>query len=60
MLFRSDAKCQNVLSIGEVYNGTSQGRSTSNQVIFYFSVGLGIQDAAMAEYVLAKLPDGAR
>ena len=55
-----DANCQNVRSIGEVYNRTAQGRSSSDQVIYYFSVGLGIQDAAMAEYVLAKLPDGAR
>jgi ornithine cyclodeaminase len=55
-----DAKCQNVVSIGDVYNGTSQGRSSSHQVIYYFSVGLGIQDAAMAEYVLSKLPEGVR
>ena len=55
-----DAKCQNVESIGDVYNGTSKGRSSANQVIYYFSVGLGIQDAAMADYVLSKLSNGAR
>ena len=39
-------------SIGEVYNQRIKGRTSEDQVIYYFSVGLGIQDAAMAEFIL--------
>ena len=39
-------------SIGELYNQRIKGRTTVDQVIYYFSVGLGIQDAAMAEFIL--------
>ena len=39
-------------SIGEVYNQRIEGRTSEDQVIYYFSVGLGIQDAAMAEFIL--------
>jgi ornithine cyclodeaminase len=39
-------------SIGELYNQRIKGRTTVDQVIYYFSVGLGFQDAAMAEFIL--------
>jgi ornithine cyclodeaminase len=40
-------------SIGGVYAGKISGRDNKQQVIYYFSVGLGIQDAALAEFILA-------
>jgi ornithine cyclodeaminase len=41
-------------SIGGVYAGNIKGRESKEQVIYYFSVGLGIQDAALAEFILAN------
>ena len=41
-------------SIGGVYAGKITGRENKEQVIYYFSVGLGIQDAALAEFILAN------
>jgi len=41
-------------SIGGVYAGKIKGRENKEQVIYYFSVGLGIQDAALAEFILAN------
>jgi ornithine cyclodeaminase len=41
-------------SIGGVYAGKIAGRNNNQQVIYYFSVGLGIQDAALAEFILAN------
>jgi len=41
-------------SIGGVYAGKIKGREDAKQVIYYFSVGLGIQDAALAEFILAN------
>ena len=41
-------------SIGGVYAGKITGRENKEQVIYYFSVGLGIQDAAFAEFILAN------
>ena len=41
-------------SIGGVYAGNIKGRENKEQVIYYFSVGLGIQDAALAEFILAN------
>lgn len=42
------------LSIGGVYAQKLTGRENKEQVIYYFSVGLGIQDAALAEFILAN------
>lgn len=44
----------NVTSIGDVINNVSPGRVNENQSIMYFSVGLGIQDAAIVETFLSK------
>ncbi len=41
-------------SIGGVYAQKLTGRENTEQVIYYFSVGLGIQDAALAEFILAN------
>jgi ornithine cyclodeaminase len=41
-------------SIGGVYAQKLTGREDKEQVIYYFSVGLGIQDAALAEFILAN------
>ena len=41
-------------SIGGVYAGDIKGRENKEHVIYYFSVGLGIQDAALAEFILAN------
>lgn len=41
-----------ITSIGAVLNKTALGRTTPDQVIMYFSVGLGIQDAAIVEKYL--------
>jgi ornithine cyclodeaminase len=47
-----DRKWTEVESIGALYAGKTTGRENKEQVIYYFSVGLGIQDAALAEYIL--------
>ena len=41
-------------SIGGVYAQKLTGRENKEEVIYYFSVGLGIQDAALAEFILAN------
>ena len=41
-------------SIGGVYAQKINGRENKEEVIYYFSVGLGIQDAALAEFILAN------
>ncbi len=41
-------------SIGGVYAQKITGRENNEEVIYYFSVGLGIQDAALAEFILAN------
>ncbi|HEX7405812.1 MAG TPA: hypothetical protein VF307_07810 [Candidatus Nanopelagicaceae bacterium] len=43
-----------VTSIGDVINNVSPGRVNENQSIMYFSVGLGVQDAAIVETFLSK------
>jgi ornithine cyclodeaminase len=40
-------------SIGGVYAEKIAGRENKEEVIYYFSVGIGIQDAALAEFILA-------
>ena len=41
-------------SIGGIYAQKITGRENKEEVIYYFSVGLGIQDAALAEFILAN------
>jgi ornithine cyclodeaminase/alanine dehydrogenase-like protein (mu-crystallin family) len=41
-------------SIGGVYAQQVAGRENKDEAIYYFSVGLGIQDAALAEFILAN------
>ena len=38
-----------IISIGSLLNNPSLGRTSPDQVVMYFSVGLGIQDAAIVE-----------
>lgn len=45
-------------TLGEVLVGTSPGRRTPGELVFYNSVGLGIQDAAAAHAVLATARRG--
>lgn len=42
-----------LVSLGEVLVGSRPGRTGPDQVVFYNSVGLGVQDAAAAHAVLA-------
>lgn len=51
-LAKTDRKWTQAQSIGGVYAEKIKGRENDQQVIYYFSVGLGIQDAALAEYIL--------
>jgi ornithine cyclodeaminase len=41
-----------ITSLGTLLNNPALGRTSANQVIIYFSVGLGIQDAAIVEKFL--------
>lgn len=41
-----------IVSLGALINNPALGRTTANQVVIYFSVGLGIQDAAIVEKFL--------
>jgi len=47
-------KWAQVVSIGEVINRSVNGRENPAEVICYFSVGLGIQDAAFVELLMQK------
>lgn len=47
-----------LVSLGEVLVGTAPGRTEDAELVFYNSVGLGVQDAAAAHAVLAKQPLG--
>jgi ornithine cyclodeaminase len=38
-----------IISLGSLLNNPALGRTSPDQVIMYFSVGLGIQDAAIVE-----------
>jgi alanine dehydrogenase len=53
-LNNADRKWDKAQSIGGVYAKQISGRENKDQVIYYFSVGLGIQDAALAEFILAN------
>lgn len=41
--------------IGDVINGKAKGRKSDNEITFVDLVGLGIQDATAAEYLLGKI-----
>lgn len=43
-----------ISSLGDVINHISPGRINENQTIMYFSIGLGVQDAAIIETFLSK------
>jgi ornithine cyclodeaminase/alanine dehydrogenase-like protein (mu-crystallin family) len=45
---------QRIVSLGEVLTGSRPGRTSDSDIIFYNSVGLGIQDAAAAWLVLDR------
>ena len=47
-------KWAQVVSISEVINRSVNGRENPAEVICYFSVGLGIQDAAFVELLMQK------
>jgi ornithine cyclodeaminase len=53
-LTNAERKWDQAQSIGGVYAQKLTGRENKEQVIYYFSVGLGIQDAALAEFILAN------
>lgn len=42
-----------VTSLGRVINDPETGRKNESQIIYYFSVGLGFQDAAIVEQLVA-------
>lgn len=46
-------KESDLIELGDVLMGREEGRTSSDQVIYYNSVGVGIQDAAAAQAVLA-------
>ena len=41
-----------IISLGSLINNPALGRTSPEQIIMYFSVGLGIQDAAIVEKYL--------
>lgn len=43
-----------VTSLGRVINHPETGRKNESQIIYYFSVGLGFQDAAIVEQLVAN------
>lgn len=54
-LERGDLARERVRSLGEVLLGSTPGRTSDHEVVFYNSVGLGVQDAAAAHAVLGTL-----
>ena len=52
-LAKSDRNWKQAQSIGGVYAGKIKGRENEKEVIYYFSVGLVVQDAALADFILA-------
>ncbi|WP_037081408.1 ornithine cyclodeaminase family protein [Pseudonocardia spinosispora] len=55
-LSAGDLRETDLVSLGEVLTGAAVGRTDPAELVFYNSVGLGIQDAAAAHAVLATLP----
>lgn len=49
-LLRTD----DLVSIGDVLVGRSSGRESADEIVYYNSIGLGVQDAAAAIQVLAR------
>ena len=47
-------KWDSVLSIGAVINQSISGRDNADEIICYFSVGLGVQDAGFIELLMSK------
>jgi ornithine cyclodeaminase/alanine dehydrogenase-like protein (mu-crystallin family) len=54
-LERSDIAREQLRALGAVLVGAEPGRGSAGEVIFYNSVGLGVQDAAAAHAVLGTL-----
>lgn len=54
-LERGDRTRERLHSLGEVLTGRAPGRTDPGQLVFYNSVGIGIQDAAAAHAVLGTL-----
>jgi alanine dehydrogenase len=48
-----DGAPDDVVELGELVNGTKEGRTSEDQVTLYKSVGVAVQDAAAASLVLA-------
>jgi alanine dehydrogenase len=48
-----DGAPDDVVELGELVNGTREGRTSEDQVTLYKSVGVAVQDAAAASLVLA-------
>lgn len=43
---------QDLIPLGEVLTGRREGRTTERDIVYYNSVGIGIQDAAAAWAVI--------
>lgn len=52
---RGDVSSEQLRSLGEVLLGRSPGRTRADEIVFYNSVGLGVQDAAVAHAILGTL-----
>lgn len=44
---------ENLVGLGDVLTGRSPGRTADDEIVVYTSVGLGVQDAAAAEAIVA-------
>lgn len=43
---------ERIISLGSLLNKSAQGRKSANEIVMYFSVGLGIQDAAIVDHLI--------